>query len=159
MEENQLKDQLLETWRIHNRISLYLLDAIAPEAFESASPAKGRGFMQMFAHMHNTRLAWLEPAAPELLTGLSKIDKNEILSRASLRQALTESGQAMEVLFEKALSAGGKIKGFKPHAPAFIGYLISHESYHYGEIGIALAQIGYPLDKKAGYGMWEWGVR
>ncbi len=28
-----------------------------------------------------------------------------------------------------------------------------------GEIGVELTQIGYPLDKKTGYGMWEWGIR
>ena len=39
------------------------------------------------------------------------------------------------------------------------GYLIAHESYHHGEIGVALAQLGHPLDKKAAFGMWEWGVR
>ena len=53
----------------------------------------------------------------------------------------------------------GTIKGFKPHVPAFLGYLIAHESYHHGEIGIALNEIGYPLDRKTAFGLWEWGVR
>ena len=56
-------------------------------------------------------------------------------------------------------AAGGKIKGFKPHLVTFLGYLISQESYHRGEIGIILKQAGHPLDDKISYGLWEWGVR
>jgi uncharacterized damage-inducible protein DinB len=153
-----MKDQLLETWRIHCRINLYILDAIAPEAWSGPPPAKGRGFAQMFAHLHNVRLMWLQSAAPELLDGLAKIEKSDV-DRAALRDALAASGPAIEAMLQIALASSGKIKGFKPHAPAFLGYLIAHESYHHGEIGIALAQIGHPLDKKTAYGMWEWGVR
>jgi uncharacterized damage-inducible protein DinB len=159
MEENQLKDQLFETWRIHCRINLYILDAIASEAFSVPLSQKGRGFTQMFAHLHNTRLMWIQSAAPELLKGLTKIEKEEPVTQASLGKFLIASGQAIEALLEKAFASGGKVKGFKPHIGAFVGYLISHESYHHGEIGIELARIGYPLDKKTAFGMWEWGVR
>ena len=48
---------------------------------------------------------------------------------------------------------------FKPHTAAFLGYLISHESHHRGQIALSLKQAGKPLDKKIGFGMWEWGVR
>jgi uncharacterized damage-inducible protein DinB len=151
--------ELLETWRIHCRINLYILDAISPEAYMSSLPLKGRSFVQMFAHIHNTRLMWLQPATRELLKGLRKIEKNDTTSQALLRKSLGASAQTIETLLEKAFASGGKVKGFKPHATAFLGYLISHESYHHGEIGIELARIGYPLDKKSAYGMWEWGVR
>jgi uncharacterized damage-inducible protein DinB len=154
-----MEEQLLETWRIHCRIDLYILDAIAPEAWGSPPPAKGRGFVQMFAHIHNVRLMWLQSAAPESIDGLAKIDKDDAVDKAALRAALAASGQAIEAMLQKSLASGGKIKGFKPHAPAFLGYLIAHESYHHGEIGIALAQLGHPLDRKTAYGMWEWGVR
>jgi uncharacterized damage-inducible protein DinB len=151
--------ELLETWRIHGRINSYILDAISPEAFMSSPPEKGRSFAQMFAHVHNTRLMWLQSGAPELLKNLTKIEKNESISQDLLRKSLGASAQAIETMLEKAFAAGGKVKGFKPHATAFLGYLISHEAYHHGEIGIELARIGYPLDKKTAYGMWEWGVR
>lgn len=154
-----MEEQLLDTWRIHGRISLYMLDGIAPAAFDAPPPARGRSFVQMLAHMHNNRLAWLQAAAPELLAGVSKIEKEAPVDPAGLRAALVASGQAVEALLQKSLAAGGRVKGFKPHAVAFLGYLIAHEAYHHGEIGLALNQIGFPLDKKVAYGMWEWGVR
>jgi uncharacterized damage-inducible protein DinB len=154
-----MEEQLVETWRIHSRINLYLLAAIAPAAFAALAPAKGRNFVQMFAHIHNVRLMWLQSAAPELMVDLQKIEKETPVSQTSLAEALRSSGLAIEQLLQRAIGAGGKIKGFKPHAPAFLGYLIAHEAYHHGEIGVALTQAGYPLDRKVAFGIWEWGTR
>ncbi len=152
-------DALIETWNIHNRIHLYMLDAIKPDALAGVSLSKGRSVGQQFAHIHNVRLDWLKPSAPELIEGMSKIEKETAEDKARLKKCLKESGEAIAALIEKSIAANGKVKGFKPHVTAFVGYMISHESYHRGEIGIILAQSGNPLDKKTAYGMWEWGVR
>lgn len=154
-----MEEQLLDTWNIHNRVNLYLLDAIAPEALRDISASKGRSVGEEFMHIHNVRLMWLKSAAPELLEGLAKIEKEQAHEKALLLSALSQSGEAIGKLLIYGFEHGGKIKGFKPHAAAFLGYLISHESYHRGEIGIILAQAGHPLDKKVSYGMWEWGIR
>ncbi len=155
-----METQILDTWRIHHRINLYLLDAIAPEALQGTPTGmKGRSVGETFAHMHNTRLMWLEVAAPDLMEGLARLEKSQAAGNEDLQQALTISGEAIETLLQRAMAAGGKIKGFKPHALAFMGYLISHDSHHRGEIGLLLSQMGYRLDKKVDYGMWEWGVR
>lgn len=152
-------DALIETWNIHNRINLYMLDSIKPDALAGVSLSKGRTVGQEFAHMHNVRLDWLQPSAPELIERLTKIEKENADDKARLKKGLKESGEAIAALLATSLAGGGRIKGFKPHVTAFVGYMISHESYHRGEIGIILAQSGNPLDKKTSYGMWEWGVR
>jgi uncharacterized damage-inducible protein DinB len=159
-----LEQQLIETWNIHNRINLYMLDAITPEALTGVSASKqpkvaGRNVAEQFAHMHNVRLGWLEHSAADLFATLRKIEKGEGSDKDLLRRSLDDSGNAIAMLLQRGIGAGGKIKNFKPHAAAFMGYLISHESYHRGEIGIILAQSGHPLDKKISYGMWEWGAR
>jgi uncharacterized damage-inducible protein DinB len=151
--------QLLETWDIHNRINIYLLDAVDPAALGAYSASKGRSVGEQFAHVHNVRLMWLKAAAPELLQGLDKIEKDGAKDKKLLRKSLVESGAALRTLLEKSLEAGGKVKGFKPHGAAFLGYLISHESHHRGQIALSLKQAGHPLDKKVQYGIWEWGVR
>lgn len=150
---------LLETWEIHNRINLYLLDAVKPEALASLSASKGRTVGEQFAHVHNVRLMWLKSAAPDLLASLSKVEKEQAVDKKVLRKSLVESGAALRSLLDRSLNDGGKVKGFKPHVTAFLGYLIAHESHHRGQIALSLKQAGKPLDKKILYGIWEWGVR
>ena len=154
-----MEEQLLETWAIHSRVVLYVLDAVAPEALGDVGAGKGRSVGEQFAHIHNVRLLWLKSAAPALLAGLEKIERPAATDKALLHGSLAASGEAIGALLREALATGGRVKGFKPHAAAFLGYLIAHESYHQGDLGVALAQSGHPLDRKTAYGMWEWGVR
>jgi uncharacterized damage-inducible protein DinB len=154
-----MDDQLIETWMIHNRINLYLLDAVPEEALGAVLSEKSRTVYDLFAHVHNVRLMWLKAAAPELLAGLEKLETKTVGGKKQLAKALETSGKAIEAILRKGLAEGGKIKGFKPHAIAFLGYLISHESHHRGQIGWTLKYSGHPLDKKTAFGLWEWGVR
>jgi uncharacterized damage-inducible protein DinB len=154
-----MEDQLLDTWNIHSRIGLYVLDSVPADALTAAPGSKGRSVGEMFAHINNVRLMWLQAAAPELMQEVTKVEKEAAQQKEVLNASLQASAQAIGRLLAKGIEAGGKIKGFKPHATAFLGYLISHESYHIGEIGVALAQAGHPLDKKVTYGIWEWSVR
>jgi hypothetical protein len=48
-----MEDPLVETWEIHNRINLYLLEAIADEAPGATLNGKGRSVRDQFAHVHN----------------------------------------------------------------------------------------------------------
>jgi uncharacterized damage-inducible protein DinB len=153
-----VQEQLIETWQIHDRINRYLLDAVPEDTLGSSLAPKHRTVYQLFSHIHNVRLMWLKAAAPDLLKGLAKLE-GDSGKKAALKSALTASGSAIESLIRKALAAGGKVKGFKPHVVAFVGYLISHESHHRGQIGWTLKNIGHPLDQKTAYGLWEWGVR
>jgi uncharacterized damage-inducible protein DinB len=152
-------NHLLETWQIHDRINLYLLEAIDTDSLTSHSASKGRSAGGQFAHLHNVRLMWLKSAAPELLKDLVKVENEQANDKKLLAKSLTASGKAIGALLAQSLEAGGKVKGFKPHATAFLGYLIAHESHHRGQIALSLKQAGKPLDKKTSYGLWEWGVR
>jgi len=147
-----------ETWSIHNRINLFLLDAVSHDQLALLPSAKGRSVGQLFAHMNDVRLMWLKASAPELLEGLKKLGPDSH-SKADIALALQNSGKAIESILGQASLAGGRVKGFKPHVTAFLGYLIAHEAHHRGQVALILRQNGQPLDKKISYGMWEWGVR
>jgi uncharacterized damage-inducible protein DinB len=153
-----MDDPLVETWQIHDRINRYLLAAVPDEALGASVGPKFRTVFQLFAHLHNVRLMWLKAAGPELIGKLAKIE-GTTGDRKALAAALEASGKAIAELLRKAQAGGGKVKGFKPHATAFVGYLISHESHHRGQIGWTLKSAGHPLDQKTAYGLWEWGVR
>ena len=155
---DQLIDQILETWAINNRINLYILDALPSEALAGKPASRGRSVGEIFAHIHNARLLWLKAAAPDLMPGLAKIEKEAAGDKEQLRTALEASGQAMAELLRAGL-ASGRVKGFKPHPVAFLGYLIAHDAHHRGEIQLTLTQAGHQLDDRIGYGLWEWGVR
>ena len=122
------------------------------------APSRGRSAPQIFAHIHDVRVLWLE-SGKALPDGVAKLGKQDRYDRATLRAALEASGAGIDVMVARSLETGKRIPGFKPHTPAFVGYLISHEGYHLGEIGVALREVGYPLDRKTSFGIWEWGVR
>jgi len=150
--------ELLETWEINNRINLYLLNSIDEKYLSDISASKGRTVVEQFAHMHNVRLMWLKAAMPGLLEGQTKIEKENKPDKNVLSAALEKSSDAVLKLLTNGFETG-KIKGFKPHAFAFFGYLISHESHHRGQIILSLKQSGHPIDQKTQYGIWEWGSR
>ena len=151
------KEQLVETWQINNRIDLYLLDAITEEQLTDALTSKGRDVGKQFAHIHNVRLMWLKVAATDLNDKQTKLEDD--ITRDILKARLAESGLAIETLLARAVDNGGKVKGFKPHVTAFLGYLLAHDAHHRSQIIIALKQSGHKVDQKIGYGIWEWGSR
>jgi uncharacterized damage-inducible protein DinB len=102
---------------------------------------------------------WLKQAAPELLENQIKIEKENAGDKDLLKNALADSAEAIGQMLVAAIEKDGKIKGFKPHATAFLGYLISHEAHHRSQAILALKQSGCAVDKKALFGNWEWGVR
>lgn len=153
-----MTDPLLETWQINAHVVLYVLDAVDDAVFALPAPAKGRSAPQMFAHIHDVRVLWLE-SGKALPDGVVKLGKQDGYDRATLRAALAASGAGIGAMVAHALETGKRISGFKPHTPAFVGYLISHEGFHQGEIGVALREAGFPLDRKTSFGMWEWGLR
>lgn len=154
-----MEAQLPETWAIHNRINLYLLDAVPGDGLGAALFPKGRTVADLFGHMHNVRLMWLKASAPDLMKGLEKLEPKLPHSRDALAAALAASGEAIGALILRSAESGGRVKGFRPHATAFLCYLVSHESHHRGQIEWALRHAGVPLPDSVSYGLWEWGSR
>jgi uncharacterized damage-inducible protein DinB len=145
----------LRAFAIHQRIHLYLLDNLAPEAWEMAPPGgKGRTLAALAAHVHNVRGMWLKAAKVENLP--DPLEKEVSIEEA--KAALEESGAAMMAFLRGALETG-KVPNFKPDAWAFAAYLIAHEAHHRGQMTQLARLLGFPADKAVNFGLWQWGVR
>ncbi len=152
-----LIEQIVEELAISHRITAYLLDACSDDCLATVLP-KGWGPAAQFAHLHNVRLMWLDSAKEA--HGLEKLaTKGAAHGRGVLSESLERSGASIRDLVRRALTEGRRVPGFKPHTPAFAAYLVAHDAYHHGELGLICKEIGHPIDKRHAFGMWEWGSR
>jgi len=134
-----------------------LIDAISDEGLHCTLSKRGGGTpAKQFTHLHNLRLWRLDKVDKELLKGQTKIDTAGTIDKALLKKRLSESGAAIAKIIEKGIGDGGKIKGFKRGVIAFLGYMISHESHHRGNILLTLKQCGHKIPKDIQYGIWAW---
>lgn len=155
----ETKQQLFDAWHTHNRVNIYLLEAMTPEMFASKiSPKAQRTVAELFAYIYAIRLMWLKDNAEGLLESLPRLDMKK-LDIPSLREAFDKSSWAMEELFQRSLDSG-RIKGFgSDNVLTFIAYFISYESHHRGQILMALSQAGHSVDNSVAVGLWDWGNR
>ena len=157
-----MADPIVRAWQTHCKLQMTMLDAIQPQALLDRPSSGGRTVWAVWTHIHNNRISWLEPAASDLLVGIEKMGQEQANDKAFLSASLAASAQAVAALLERSLapeSPSGKVPGFGSHAASFLGYLVAHEAYHHGEIGLALAQSGHPLDRKVSYSIWDWRDR
>ena len=153
-----LNDALLNAYATNDNITRYLIENLDPKTWRAEPPGgKGRTVAAIVAHIHNVRLMWLKAInkdgpIPEQLDRLT-VTPGQAIS------ALAEIGKHISQVIATALAGDGRVKGFKPDVAGFIGYLISHDAHHRGQISMLARQAGYPIPQKAMFGMWEWGSR
>lgn len=151
------ENQLVEIFAVNEGINQKLLASIPAAAWGAPTlTGKGRNIAEIFAHMHNVRLMWVEAAAK----GSQKPDKlDKDCTPEQAAAALAASADCCRALIRQAeQTADGKIKNFRPNVAHFVAYLISHDAHHRGQICLLARQAGHAVDKKTGFGMWEWGT-
>lgn len=149
-------DQIIETWNINNRVNLILIDAIPNEALHVSLSSRGGGTpAKQFAHMYNIRFWKLEKMAGNLVKGRSSISLKDELNKPLLNKSLEESAEGISSLLKQG-SEKDKLKGFKRGVIPLLGYFISHESHHRGNIILTLKQCGYKLSSSVTSIIWNW---
>ena len=161
-----MKEQLLDTWQINNRMNLLLMDHITDTGMQkSLSTRGGRTVYLQWVHVHNVRMQWLEVCAKDIFKKHKVIparlshsggDKEAAFDRKGLRKAFEDSARGIEELLARGWDDGGKVKGFKRGVIPMLGYFISHESHHRGNILLTLKQSGEKIPDAVKWGLWEW---
>ncbi|MDX1644796.1 MAG: DinB family protein [Thermoanaerobaculia bacterium] len=159
---SSLVDDLLDAWRRHNDIHLYILDWIPPEGLaartllKTGKPSRGRDVAGIFAHLHAVRLDKLKRNLDDL-SALPSID-DEAPDAERLGEALSKSGDAVAELVDRSIRDGEPLRGWKRSPLHWVTYLIAHESHHRGQIAQALKQSGVRPPQEVSYGVWGyWG--
>ena len=159
-----LSHALLAAFDTNDRINQYLIESLPAEAWRAEPPGgKGRDIASIVAHMHNVRVMWLKaaggkPSAERDARIPEQLDRHKVTPMQA-HKGLAESREALHEVLKISLAADGRIKGFRPDAAGFVGYLIAHDAHHRGQITMLARQAGQPISQKAMFGMWEWGSR
>jgi hypothetical protein len=154
---SELADELVEAWRTHNRINLFLLERISDEGLAcSAGPRGGGRVWKQFAHVHSIRAYKLENWHKPLSIGLTRYGGEDVIPRDALIAAFAQSGAAVEQFIRFAAAGETKKRGFKRGLAVSIAYLISHESHHRGNVLLTLKLCGHRLPQPESYAIWDW---
>ena len=152
-----LHTQILETWQINNKVNLMILDMIHDDTLDYTLAPRGGGKIgHQFAHMYNVRYWKIEVANKSLVTDYQTLKATDPKSIKMLKEKLIETSYMIEEIIASALENEGQVKGFKRGLVPFIGYFISHEAHHRGNILLTLKNKGFRIPQELKYGIWEW---
>ena len=150
-------DELVEAWRVNNRVNLRLLEAIDDDGLlVTLSTRGGRNVVRQFAHLHTNRVWQLEKRARALAEGLVRFQTHDEPERATLVEALCDSADRVEQMFVLAAQGTAGVRVFKRGLVPYLAYFVAHESHHRGNILLTLKQSGQAVDANVRMGLWDW---
>lgn len=152
-----MTDELLEAWRINNRVTLFLIEHVSDEGMAcTLSKRGGRNVARQLAHLHNNRIWHLQRRAKRLAEGAHLFATHDEPDRATLRETLEDSARRIERLIAGVQEGQRGVRAFKRGLVPYVAYFIAHESHHRGSILLTLKQCGHPVEKSTAYAIWDW---
>jgi uncharacterized damage-inducible protein DinB len=152
-----MTEQILEAWRVNNRVNVRLIEAISDEGLRcTLSKRGGRTVTRQFAHLHNNRVWHLQRRAKMLAEGARLFETKDEPDRKTLVSTLDDSARRLEQLFLLATEGSEGARTFKRGVVPYLAYFVAHESHHRGNILLTLKQSGHKIDKETQNAIWDW---
>jgi uncharacterized damage-inducible protein DinB len=166
---NTVDESILDAWRINNRVSMFLIEHIPTPLWQASLPGYSRRTVRSIAaHLHNCRCLWMQSLAKGTSIQVpTRIDAKYSTQR-EVTKALQKSGTQVGLLFEDALKNGGQFTGVSSvfvygamprNAILFLGYALSHEAHHRGQILLMARALDHKFPKTVVAGIWQWSSR
>jgi uncharacterized damage-inducible protein DinB len=163
-----LQDSILDAWKTNNRVTVFLVEHLPAELWESAIPGAPRRTIRMIAgHLHNARCMWLKTLGKQHGIAVPRSVDRRKVKPEQLIPALARSGAGILSLLKFGCDQGGSIPPTSSYVwrnlPLDVGhvlsYFIAHEAHHRGQIVMVARQLGHRLAPEVTAGLWQWSKR
>ena len=165
MDQAQLRDSIVASWRRNNDVLLYLFDHVPSKGWRAVpAGSKGRDVSAQFFHLARVRMGWVEyfetgrrPRSPryDKTKPPTKVAASQCKTTSAIGRSLKTTVAEWKASLRSAVEGRAKTRMFGGDPVRWLGYLIAHDSHHRGQILLALKQNGMRLpDKVALDGLW-----
>lgn len=154
--EQKLFEAVLDSWDRSNTILLNLLRALPPGGLEARATPTSHTVAELFTHLHHERMISVLEEAPECAGPVPAEEWIHEPDPDRIAQVLTESARRVRDAVRGRVESGRALELNYDHPILLLQLLIFHESYHHGQIKLALKLAGRPIpDDDAGPLTWD----
>ena len=165
-DRTQLAPSAAQIWLASDRMTQLVIEHLDPALWQAKPRGNTRPIAAIATHMHNVRAKWIRLSAPHL--GVPAQLNRARITPQQAQAALAESAALCGRMLTDAMSGDGEVQYFRRDALAkawpvagagglqMLGYMLTHEAHHRGQICMIAHQLGAPIPGKLTAKLWNW---